>query len=170
MACCARRPQSIAAAFARDVLLREAADPLLDQAAARLSVPLAQPLAPVAPGDANGKRVATPRTPRRQAGWRPVTGGLLARHDLPGERVKIRRLRGFQEGAGAQGGLRLPKQNRAGSELDVGWGRQARTSPAWPPLGTRMCTVLRLIAGVDALRLRSGLVSNAAQEEVGFIA
>jgi hypothetical protein len=33
-----------------------------------------------------------------------------------------------------------------------------------------MCTVLRLIAGVDALRLRSGLVSNAAQEEVGFIA
>jgi len=41
-----------------------------------------------------------------------------------------------------------------------------------PPLalGTRMCTVLRLIAGVDALRLASGLVSNSAQEEVGFIA
>ena len=99
-----------------------------------------------------------------------MTGGLLARHDLPGEGGQIRRLQAFQEGAGAQGWLRLPQLNRAGSELDLGWGRQARTSPAWPPLGTRMCTVLRLIAGVDALRLRSGLVSNAAQEEVGFIA
>jgi hypothetical protein len=87
-----------------------------------------------------------------------------------GRGEQIRRLRGFQEGVGAQGGLRLPQHNRAGSELDLCWGRQARTSPAWPPLGTRMCTVLRLIAGVDALRLRSGLVSNAAQEEVGFIA
>ena len=99
-----------------------------------------------------------------------MTGGLLARHDLPGEGGKSGVCKASKRGAGAQGGLRLPQRNRAGSELDLGWGRQARTSPAWPPLGTRMCTVLRLIAGVDALRLRSGLVSNAAQEEVGFIA
>ena len=35
---------------------------------------------------------------------------------------------------------------------------------------TVLRTVLRLTAGVDALRLASGLISNLAQEEVGFIA
>ena len=147
--CCARRPQRSGATFARDVFEREAADPLLDKAAARLSIPLVQPLTPgsaVTPGGANGKRVATPRTPRRQAGWRPVTGCLLARHNLPGEggtnqaSASVPRGicgKGRAPASAHQSGLaaaRAGHQNVYGAALD----RRRRCAPAGVRLGLKL--------------------------------
>ena len=89
-----------------------------------------------------------------------MAGRLFARDDLPGGAAKRQAFVRVSRGDLRQG-LGPGEAARAGWI----WGRQARTSPALLPLGTRMWTVLRFDAGVDVLwsfGLGSGLGSSSA--------
>eukprot|EP00964_Phaeocystis_antarctica_P043395 scaffold24913_cov73-Phaeocystis_antarctica.AAC.2 len=94
----------------------------------------------VAPGNANGKRVATSRAPRRQAGWRPVTGRLLVRHNQSANAAARAR---HEDVYGVAHGVALDRWRRcapAGVGLDFKLGPRGSALALWLPSSGFLCS------------------------------